>query len=61
MDLMRQDNYHQLRSAIIEKREREITFINNSLDEAYAYLSTLPDTLEEAQFLFCAMPEGIFA
>ncbi|GCE26293.1 hypothetical protein KDA_17770 [Dictyobacter alpinus] len=61
MDLMRQDDYQQLRTVIMEKRERELSSLNNSLDEAYAYLATSPDTLEEAQFCFSAGCEGMFA
>ncbi|GCE10506.1 hypothetical protein [Tengunoibacter tsumagoiensis] len=61
MDLMRQDNYEQLKSAIIQKRERELTSLNNSLDEAYAYLGSTPETIEEARFFFGAGLEGIFA
>ena len=61
MELARQNNYQQLRSAIIEKRERELSFLNDSLDEAYAYLGSLPETLEDAQYFFCAVPEGMFA
>jgi len=61
MDLMRQDNYEQLRLAIIEKREREITSLNSALDEAYAYLASSPDILEDSQFFFYAGCEGILA
>src|SRR5881392_479502 len=46
MDLMRQDNYEQLRAAIIQKRE--LSTLSSSLDEAYAYLGSLPETLEDA-------------
>src|ERR1700737_216751 len=52
MDLMRQDNYQQLKSAILEKRERELSSLNISLDEAYAYLGSIPETLEDARFFF---------
>jgi hypothetical protein len=61
MDLMRQDNYEQLRLAINEKRERELSFLNSSLDDAYSYLGSLPETLDDAQFFFGAIPEGMFA
>ncbi len=61
MELMRQDNYQQLKSAIIQKREQALSSLNSTLDEAYAYLSTIPDTLEEAQFLFHAGTEGMVA
>src|SRR5689334_23820896 len=61
MDLMRQDNYEQLRLALIEKREREISSLNSSLDEAYAYLGSTPEILEDAQFFFYAGREGILA
>ncbi len=61
MDLMRQDDYQQLKSAIIEKREREITSLNDSLDDAYSYLGSLPETLEDAQFFFGVGREGMFA
>ncbi|GLV57958.1 hypothetical protein KDH_47920 [Dictyobacter sp. S3.2.2.5] len=61
MDLMRQDDYQQLRLVIMEKRERELSSLNHSLDEAYAYLSTVPETLDEAQLCFSAGCEGMFA
>ena len=61
MDIMRQDNYQQLKSAIIEKRERELSSLNDSLDDAYAYLSTLPDTIEDARYFFGVGREGMFA
>ena len=61
MDLMRQDNYQQLKSAIIEKRQLELSSLNQSLDDAYAYLGSIPDTLEDARFFFGAGREGIFA
>ncbi len=50
MDLMRQDNYQQLKSAIIEKRQLKLSSLNQSLDDAYAYLGSIPDTLEDARF-----------
>ncbi len=61
MDLMRQDNYQQLKAAIIERRERELSSSNYSLDEAYAYLGSLPDTLDDARFFFDAGNEGMVA
>ncbi|GCE48059.1 hypothetical protein EI42_06089 [Thermosporothrix hazakensis] len=63
MELMRQDNYQQLRSAILQKqREKDLaSAINSSLDEAYAYLGSLPETLEDAQFFFEAGREGMVA
>ncbi len=61
MDLMKQDNYQQVKSAVIQKRERELTSLNHSLDEAYAYLGSIPETLEEARFFFGAGREGMFA
>ncbi len=61
MELMRQDNYQQLKSAIIQKREFELSSLNDSLDEAYAYLGSLPDTLEEARFFFNAELEVALA
>ena len=61
MELMRQDNYQQLRIAIIQKRERDLSTLNSSLDEAYAYLGSIPDTLEEACFFFEAGSEGMVA
>jgi len=61
MDLMRQDNYEQLRAAIMQKRERELSTLSSSLDEAYAYLGSLPETLEDARFFFTARYEGMFA
>jgi len=61
MDIMRQDNYQQLKSAIIEKRERELSSLNSSLDDAYAYLGSLPDTLDDARYFFGVGCEGMFA
>src|SRR5437588_12668926 len=54
MDLMRQDNYEQLRAAIMQQRERELSTLSSSLDYAYAYLGSLPETLEDARFFFTA-------
>src|SRR5215471_9187397 len=59
MDLMRQDNYEQLKAAIIHKREQAFTSLSHSLDEAYAYLGSLPETLEDARFFFNAGQEGM--
>ncbi len=61
MDLMRQDNYEQLRAAILQKRERELSTLSDTLDEAYAYLGSLPETLEDARFFFSAGQEGMVA
>ena len=61
MELMRQDNYEQLKAAIISKREREDSSLLHSLDEAYAYLGSLPETLEDARFFFNAGHEGMVA
>lgn len=61
MELMRQDNYQQLKAAIIQRRERELSSSNYSLDEAYAYLGSLPDTLDDARFFFDAGNEGMVA
>ncbi|GAC1368492.1 MAG: hypothetical protein NVS2B12_24220 [Ktedonobacteraceae bacterium] len=61
MDIMRQDNYQQLKSAIIEKRERELSSLNDSLDDAYAYLGSLPETLDDARYFFSIGREGMFA
>src|SRR5579862_3063308 len=54
MDLMRQDNYEQLRTALLQKREHELSSLSTSLDEAYAYLGSQPATLEDARFFFAA-------
>src|SRR5205085_1598811 len=59
MELMRQDNYEQLKTAIISKRERELSSLSHSLDEAYAYLGSLPETLEDARFFFNVGHEAI--
>jgi len=59
MDLMRQDNYQQLKAAVVQKRERTLSSLNHSLDEAYTYLGSIPDTLEEARFFFDAGHEGM--
>jgi hypothetical protein len=59
MELMQQDNYQQLKSAILHKREQAITSLTYSLDEAYDYLGSLPETLDDARFFFGASLEGI--
>lgn len=59
MELMQQDNYRQLKAAILQKRERELSSVTLALDDAYAYLGTLPETLEDAQFFFDACYEGM--
>lgn len=61
MELMRQDNYQQLKAAIVQKRERVLSSLNSSLDEAYAYLGSIPDTLDDAKFFFDAGREGMVA
>ena len=61
MELMKQDNYQQLRTAIIQRRERELSTLNHSLYEAYAYLGSIPETLEDARFFFDAGREGLVA
>jgi hypothetical protein len=62
MDLMRQDNYQQLKAAIIQRREREITSsLNLSLDDAYNYLASLPETLDDARFFFEVGHESMVA
>ncbi len=61
MDLMRQDNYQQLKAAIIQRRERELSSLNLSLDEAYAYLGSIPETLDDARYFFEAAHEGMVA
>ena len=54
MELMQQDNYQQLKMAILQKRERELSSLTYSLDEAYDYLGSLPETLDDATFFFDA-------
>src|SRR5690242_20601658 len=62
MNLMRQDNYEQLRVAITQKRQRELSLsLSHTLDEAYAYLGSMPETLDDARFFFNAGQEGMFA
>jgi len=61
MDLMRQDNYEQWKAAIIQKREQSFSSLGHSLDEAYAYLGSLPETVEDACFFFNAGQEGMVA
>ena len=61
MELMRKDNYQQLKEAIIQKRERDLATLSHSLDEAYAYLGSIPETLEEARFFFDGGREGMVA
>ena len=59
MDLMRQDNYEQLKVAIIQNREQALSSLSHTLDEAYAYLGSLPETLEDARFFFNASQEAM--
>jgi len=61
MELMRKDNYQQLKEAIIQKRERELATLSHSLDEAYAYLGSTPETLDDARFFFDVGREGMVA
>lgn len=61
MELMRQDNYEQLKAAILQKRELELSTLSHTLDEAYAYLGSLPETLDDARFFFAAGQEGMVA
>jgi hypothetical protein len=61
MELMQQDDYQQLKAAILQKRERELSPILHALDDAYAYLATLPETLDDARFFFDAGNEGMVA
>lgn len=61
MELMRKDNYQQLKEAIIQKRERDLAALSHSLDEAYAYLGSIPETLDDARFFFDVGREGIVA
>ena len=59
MELMQKDNYQQLKQAILQKRERELVTLSTSLDEAYAYLGSVPETLEDARFFFNAGREAM--
>ena len=61
MELMQQDNYQQLKMAILQKRERELSSLTSSLDEAYDYLGSLPETLDDARFFFEVAREGMVA
>ncbi len=61
MELMQKDNYRQLKEAIIQKRERELSALTHSLDEAYAYLGSIPETLDDARFFFEVGCEGMVA
>src|SRR3989442_6646092 len=42
MELMQQDNYQQLKTAILPKRDQALASLVHSLDEAYDYLGSLP-------------------
>jgi hypothetical protein len=48
-----------LKAAIIQKREQALSSLSHSLDEAYAYLGSLPETLQDARFFFNAGQEGM--
>jgi len=61
MELMQQDNYQQLKTAILQKRERELSSLTNALDDAYDYLGSLPETLDDARFFFDASVEVMVA
>jgi uncharacterized Zn finger protein len=61
MELMQQDNYQQLKTAILQKREQAISSLTYALDEAYDYLGSLPETLDDARFFFDAGHEGMVA
>lgn len=61
MELMQQDNYQQLKTAFIHKRQQALSSIAYALDEAYDYLGSLPETLEEVCFCFEAGCEGMVA
>ena len=61
MEIMQQDNYQQVKTAILQKRERELSSLTYSLDEAYDYLGSLPETLNDARFFFEACHEGMVA
>ncbi len=62
MELMQQDNYQQLKTAILQKRERDLSYPSPvSLDEAYDYLGSLPETLDDARFFFDAGQEVMVA
>lgn len=61
MEMMRKDNYQQLKQTIIQKRERDLSTLTRSLDDAYAYLGSVPETLDDARFFFEAGREGIVA
>ena len=61
MELMQQDNYEQLKTAILQKRQRELTTLSYSLDEPYDYLGSSPETLADARFFFEAGREGMVA
>lgn len=61
MELMQQDNYQQLKAAVMQKREQALSTLTHTLDEAYAYLGSLPETLDEARFFFEAGHEGMVA
>lgn len=59
MELMQQDDYRQVKAAILQKRE--LSPITRALDDAYAYLGSLPETLDDARFFFDAGNEGMVA
>ena len=59
MELMQQDNYRQLKTAILQKREQALSSLVHTLDEAYDYLGSLPETLEDARFFFDAAQESM--
>ena len=61
MELMQKDNYQQLKQAILQKRERDLSLFTHALDEAYNYLGSIPETLDDARFFFNVGREGMIA
>jgi len=63
LDMMIRNNFEQLKAEIQLKREREreLSSQQDTLDEAYAYLATLPETLEDAHFFFAVGSESMVA
>jgi hypothetical protein len=58
---MQKDNYQQLKQAILQKRERDLSLLTHALDEAYNYLGSIPETLDDARFFFNIGREGMIA
>src|SRR5947209_19429776 len=52
MELMQQDNYRQLKTAILQKREQALSSLIHTLVDADNYLVPFPQTFQDYRFCF---------